>query len=255
MPSQRGREHVFAVGQGIGLIPGGEARALPGGGVALDDEGAHRRRMPVVVGVEGARLVLDEGLRQGLEALGGAEPAELVGEIPDRSAERLAVSAPHVRIDSVGGDDEIVAHEFFFFCEGSAVFRGNPDTGQLPLQQLQEFQPADRREADAVYAHRGAAVHDHQVGPRFHLRGDALVGLGVILAQEFERAVREHHAEAEGRIGRVLLDDADLPVGMLALGEVGEIQPRRAGACDENSHLLYFRRGRRSSSLSNRCQT
>src|SRR2546422_3617893 len=45
---------------------------------------------------------------------------------------------------------------------------------------------------------------------------------------------RSHHAEAEGGIGRVLLDDADLPVGMLALGEVGEIKPGRARSCYEN---------------------
>ena len=194
--------------------------------------------MPVVVGIEAAILVLDKGLRQGLEALGGAEPTELVGEIPDRGAERLAVRAPYERIDPVGSDDEIVAHQFFFFCKSSAVFRGNPDTGQLPLQQLQEFQPADRREADAVYAHRGAAVHDHQVGPRFHLRGDAPVGLGVILAQEFECAVREHHAEAEGGIGRVLLDDADLPVGLLALGKIGKVKTRGTSPGDEDSHSM-----------------
>ena len=29
---------------------------------------------------------------------------------------------------------------------------------------------------------------------------------GVVLAQEFERAVGEHHAEAESGVGRVLLD-------------------------------------------------
>src|SRR5712691_9837703 len=98
-------------------------------------------------------------------------------------------------------------------------------------------------------------MHDHQVDPDFHLRSDALVGLAIVLAQELERAVREHHAEAERGIGRVLLDDADLPVGMLALGEIGEIKPGWARSGDENFHLLYFRRGRRSSSLSNRCQT
>ena len=28
----------------------------------------------------------------------------------------------------------------------------------------------------------------------------------IVLAQEFERAVGEHHAEAEGGVGRILLD-------------------------------------------------
>ena len=56
----------------------------------------------------------------------------------------------------------------------------------------------------------------------------AVVGLRVVGAQELQRPVGEHHAEAEGGIARILLDDADLPARQLALHEVGEVQARPA---------------------------
>src|SRR5207247_2183213 len=112
----------------------------------------------------------DEGLCEGVETLGGSEPAELVGEIPYSGAERVAVRAPHERVDPVGGDDQVVALQFVFRTECFREFWNDVDTCKLLLQELQEFQPADRGEADAVDAHRGAAVRDHQVGPYFHLR-------------------------------------------------------------------------------------
>ena len=55
-----------------------------------------------------------------------------------------------------------------------------------------------------------AAVHDGDVAPRLHARGDEVDRFGIVLAQELERAVREHDAEAPGRIGGVLLEEAHL---------------------------------------------
>ncbi len=80
---------------------------------------------------------------------------------------------------------------------------------------------------------------DHgEIGPAFHLRRDQAVGFRVVGAQEFERTLREDDAEAEGRVARVLLEDADAPVRARAREQVGEIQPRRARACDEDVHRL-----------------
>ena len=44
------------------------------------------------------------------------------------------------------------------------------------------------------------------------MRRDRGGGVGIIAAQEFERAVGEHHAEAEGGVRPVLLDHADVGV-------------------------------------------
>ena len=115
-------------------------------------------------------------------------------------------------------------------------FNRNPSALQLAAQQLQKLQPPDRREADAVDDHRRAAVHDRDVGPGLHRRRDPVIGLRVVGAQEFQRPLGEHHAEAEGGVARVLLDDAHLPARQLALHEVGEVQARRPRARNENLH-------------------
>src|SRR5438132_13333436 len=101
VPSQCLPKHVFTIVQCLSFIHAGKAGALPSRGIAFDNESTHRRRVAVVMRVEAAILVLDKGLRQGLEALGSAEPAELVGEIPYSGAERVAVRTPHERIDPV----------------------------------------------------------------------------------------------------------------------------------------------------------
>ena len=89
------------------------------------------------------------------------------------------------------------------------------------LQELQQLEPPDRREADAVDDDALAAIDDRHVPPGFHVWNDGRVGRLVVLAQEFERAVGEHDAEAEGGVGRVLLDHRDVGVGFAALDQVG----------------------------------
>ena len=58
------------------------------------------------------------------------------------------------------------------------------------------------------------------------------VGLGVLLAQEFERAAGERETEAEGRAARVLLEDFDRDIGPGAFQAIGEIETR--GSCAQN---------------------
>src|SRR5262249_22760775 len=50
----------------------------------------------------------------------------------------------------------------------------------------------------------------------------------------------EDDAEAERGVGRVLLDDADPPLGMTALREVGEIEAGGTGAGDQDIHRVQF---------------
>ena len=57
-----------------------------------------------------------------------------------------------------------------------------------------------------------------------------------IAREELERAMREHHAEAEGRVRRVLLDDANVRVGTPALGEKGEQEAGGAGTDNPDTH-------------------
>ena len=71
---------------------------------------------------------------------------------------------------------------------------------------------------------------------------EVVVGLGIIVAQEFERAVGEHHAEAEGGIRRILLEHADLGIGIPPSHEIGKVEPSRARAEDGDAHARSSRR-------------
>src|SRR2546426_12784499 len=79
-------------------------------------------------------------------------------------------------------------------------------------------------------------MHDGDVPPDLEMRRDGVVGSGVVVFQELQRAIGEHHAEAEGRIRAVLLDEADLRLGTAPLQQIGEIEPGRPGAEDGDLH-------------------
>ncbi len=108
---ERFGKHALAIAQRVRLAHRGEAGALPGRRVALDDEGAHVRRVPVVMRVEVAVLVRHEGLGQGRKYLRGSKPREFVGKASCFSSKVL--SAADERVRAVGGDDEIVACKVF----------------------------------------------------------------------------------------------------------------------------------------------
>ena len=110
------------------------------------------------------------------------------------------------------------------------------------MQQLQQLEPADSGEADAVDDDALVAVNERHVVPGFHLRRDRREGFRVALAQEFERAVGEHHAEAEGGAGRILLDHGDVGVRPPALEQISEIKSRRPGTENGNAHGSLYRK-------------
>src|SRR3954469_2482603 len=87
VPSQGRRKRAFTVLQRLRLTHPGEANAFPRGRIAFENERAHFRRMPVMVGIESPMLVLDKGLRQRGKKLRGAEPGELVAKRDDGSPE------------------------------------------------------------------------------------------------------------------------------------------------------------------------
>ena len=67
MAAEVRREHALAVGAALVVAHAVEPGAIPGRGVAFDDERAHRRAVAIVVGDERAVLVRAEGERQALE--------------------------------------------------------------------------------------------------------------------------------------------------------------------------------------------
>ena len=132
------------------LAHGGEAGAFPGRRIALGDEGAHVRRVAVMVGVEGAVLVLDERLRERRKRAPRAVPGELVRALALRGAE--VRRAAHRGIGAIGADHQVVAVEARHACVSYSG--AMPTRRELLAQQPQKMQPPDRGEADAVDHHR-----------------------------------------------------------------------------------------------------
>src|SRR6267143_385447 len=80
MPVEIPRKHALAVRARLGVVHSAESRPFPGGLIALDDEGAHRLSMAVVVRDEGTVPVAAEGEREAIESLRRAVPREAVTE-------------------------------------------------------------------------------------------------------------------------------------------------------------------------------
>src|SRR5947207_2924695 len=78
---------ALAVRARLGRRELGETDALPGRAIALDDEGAHRRRIAIVMRGERALGRAHERQRQRVEALRGAVPGELVAQVRERKTE------------------------------------------------------------------------------------------------------------------------------------------------------------------------
>ena len=208
MAVERRGEQALALPARGALVERGKAHAIESRLVHLDDEGAQLRRVAVVMGVELPALGFDEGLRQRVEALGGAEPGEAVAEMAHAGAEAVGQAAPHQRVDAVGRDHQVEAVELGETLHRAPIDRRDADRARPRLQQPQQMQPADGGKADAVDDDALALEVERHVAPGFHVRHDRRIGLLVVLAEEFERAVGEHHAEAEGGVRRVLLDHA-----------------------------------------------
>ena len=236
MPVQRCGEYLLAHAAAFAFGGPVEAGADPGCRVALDDECAHVRRIAVVMGVERAEFVLDEGLRQGFEALGRPVPDEFPVQMRERGSELALECAAQQRVDAVRRDDQVAIAEIFERADGGAE-RERHAGGACPLlQELQQLEPADGREPHAVDGDGLAPVHEGDVAPGLHARRDEIDSIGIVLAQELECAVGEHDAETPGRVGRVLFEEADVIGGVPALPQGREIEAARPATQNAYTH-------------------
>src|SRR5207248_8555379 len=132
--------------------------------------------------------------------------------------------------------DEIRPIEFIDTLDLALILGFDSDGARPALQDTKQIEPADGRKADAVDQDPFAAVDDRDVLPGLEKRRDRRIGLGIIVPQELQRPIREHHAESKRRTRRILLDDTDLSAGKAALQQITEIQARRARAENRDVH-------------------
>ena len=155
-----------------------------------------------------------------------------------RCAEFVFKSAAHQRVQAIGCDDQVVTPELIHRLDCRVVARLDADGADAGLQDGQEIEPADRREADAVDLDAFAAQMKRDVLPALHPRRDRIHGVGIVGAQEFERLLGEHHAEAPGGAGRILLEQIDLRLGVTLLPEIGEVETSGASADHGDTQAL-----------------
>jgi hypothetical protein len=191
-----------------------------------------------MVGVEVPEVVAPKRLGQRFERLGGAEPGEAVAQVRRRRPEFRRMGAPHQRVHAVRAYDQIGVGDLAEVGHRAPVARRDAHRSGPRLENLQELQPADGREADAVDADAFAAMNEGDIGPGLNMRHDRREGFRIVLVKELERASGEHDAEAEGGVGTVLLEHPHVGAEIAALDEIGEIEPGGPGAQDRDTHAV-----------------
>src|SRR6185503_9300034 len=117
----------------------------------------------------------------------------------------------HERMNPVRPDQQIRRAQFGKPIDAPAEFDLDAGVMAEVLEEAVELETGDRREAVAVDVDRLAPVDDSLDRPILHPRQELRVQVGSVALEKRQRALREHHAEAERRIGGVLLVDMNLP--------------------------------------------
>src|SRR4051812_26125477 len=100
--------------------------------------------------VESAQTGLNKALRQRLEPLACAVPREFVGGIRHRRAEIAFKGPSNQRVETVRRDDQVIALQLIQRLDQRVVARRDADGANTLLQNVEQFEPANRGEPDAV---------------------------------------------------------------------------------------------------------
>src|SRR5438477_213796 len=243
MPVQIRRKHALAVRARLGVVHPAECRLVPGGPVAFDDEGAHVRRVTVMVSDKSAVLVAAEGERKAIERPRRAVPREAVAELLDLRLKHRLQRRTHERIRSVGADHDVRACELIERGYGAAILDPHAGIEAQVSQDPPEREATDCGKAVTVDVHALAAVHDALNRPAFHRRLQDVRELRLIALEKCERPVGEYDPESVGRPFGILLGDLDPPGRIAALCEQREQQTGGSGPDYGDAHLMtasYF---------------
>ena len=101
------RENLLAVAARLLFGHATQARAVPGGRVALHQKSAHAGAVAVVVRYPSAMLVSATGEREAIECLARSIPCELVGEPLRARFESLRMRASHEGVQSIRAHDQM----------------------------------------------------------------------------------------------------------------------------------------------------
>ena len=253
-PVQLLGEDALDVGGGAVLVLDLEAGGLERLVGGLHQERAFALRVHVGVKVPDAVLVLAEAVGESGQRHLRAEPHEPVRAHLDGGAELRLQRVAHRAVDAVGADDQV-----------RVAMRGEPgvlgleahadaERGGARLQDLQQLEPAEAREAVPGGRERAALVVDVDVVPVGEARRDVAVARLVGLPEVVERVVRQHDAEAERVVGAVALDDLDARVRPAFLDEDREVQAGGTAADHVDFHGVLLASRSRTGGILRRAQ-
>ena len=223
-----------------------EARALESLLLEFDEERAAIRPIAIVMRAEHAELCLAKRQRQRVERFGRAIPDEAVRPPVDGRPKFLLVLLPDPREGPVRRDDEIGGPQRFKRVLLRLEFDFDAELLDIGVEKVQQFETADRSEAVAGDRNMRVIMHDCDLRPALEMRLESSNEIGIVDAQEFERAVRKDDAEAPCRIALRAFVDRDLVARIMPLHQRGELQAGRARADDLDAHrFLLLRRSAR----------
>ena len=224
-------ENTFAGGHRILLFHRAEPQALPGFWGTLDNE----RRMGFVEAVgmcpdpPGFRLLENEG--EGIEQLGGTEPAEAIAAHLYVDIEAVFMKGANLAVHAICGHDQIefgvsgkVGIDFGFKVQHHAQLAG-------PL--LQDLKQALATDADKPVPGRDdglLAYGDFDIVPvrktvRYSLGTDRIVARKII-----QGLIGEDHAPTKGVASVIALEHMHIVAGVAQLHRQGEIGSCRTAA-------------------------
>src|SRR5919197_664580 len=225
------REQALTERKALLLVQLVQSGRTPDGLGALDDERRHPLVVGVRVGVEEPVLRFAKGERERVEDVIGAEPDVLAALGPHLGAE--VTEAAHEAVRAVRADDEVGLGELL---DLDAELERDAQLAASLLEDLEE--PLSRDCGEGVTARRQlpALVADVDPVPAREGVRDLEVRLRIGVAERTKRLLAEDDAEAEGRIGRIPLEDADVDTPVELAQQDRQVQPGRPAADDLDIH-------------------
>ncbi len=231
------REEPLAEGDGRGLVGAIHPRGAPGSFARLDDEG--REAGLVLVGVyppEPVRVLLEIERERG-KGLRRAEPDELVGPDIRLGAEARAIPLAHEGVRPVRGDHEIEGAEGLGIPDLPLHADLHVERPAARCEEPEERLPGEPGERVAGRGGDVPPVMDLDRVPAMARGGHGGGGLRIRGRQRLFGGVGEDHAEAEGLVQAVPLEDLDLAARVALLQEQRGEEPGRAAADDGDPHV------------------
>ncbi len=202
----------------------------------LHDEGRGAVVEAVGMSLHPALFGLFEGEGEGLEQLARTQPDEATQARVDVGPVGGGILAADAAVQAITGDDQVGIGVLLVTADIGLEDQLDAQVFAAPLQDVEQPLAPDATKAMAAGAHLVAADMNLDVVPVVEGIEDVSAGHRVGRTQVAQRLVGKDHAPAEGVVGPVAFDDADVVRRVLQLHQQGEVQAGRATTDADDLH-------------------